>query len=136
MKKFLEDFKKFALKGNMIDLAVGMIIGSAFTSIVSSLVNDIFMPVLSIFTGKIDFSKYADAHEINFEEIRQLSDESEYYVIWDNAAIPIIKCNIEDILDNIYDVLAVSFDTWLISTDMKRIIEFYHEGSITTAKII
>ena len=44
--------------------------------------------------------------------------------------------NIEDILDNIYDVLAVSFDTWLISTDMKRIIEFYHEGSITTAKII
>ena len=56
MKKFLEDFKKFALKGNMIDLAVGMIIGSAFTSIVSSLVNDIFMPVLSIFTGKIDFS--------------------------------------------------------------------------------
>jgi len=57
MKKFLEDFKKFALKGNMIDLAVGMIIGSAFTSIVSSLVNDIFMPVLSIFTGKIDFSR-------------------------------------------------------------------------------
>ena len=90
----------------------------------------------STFYGKIDFSKYADAHEINFEEIRQLPDESEYYVIWDNAAIPIIKCNIEDILDNIYDVLAVSFDTWLISTDMKRIIEFYHEGSITTAKII
>ena len=57
MKKFLEEFKAFALKGNMIDLAVGMIIGSAFTSIVNSLVNDIFMPVLSIFTGKIDFSK-------------------------------------------------------------------------------
>ena len=56
MKKFLEEFKAFALKGNMIDLAVGMIIGSAFTSIVSSLVNDIFMPVVSIFTGKIDFS--------------------------------------------------------------------------------
>ena len=56
MKKFLEEFKAFALKGNMIDLAVGMIIGSAFTSIVNSLVNDIFMAVLSIFTGKIDFS--------------------------------------------------------------------------------
>ena len=56
MKKFLEEFIAFALKGNMIDLAVGMIIGSAFTSIVNSLVNDIFMPVLSIFTGKIDFS--------------------------------------------------------------------------------
>ena len=55
MKKFLEEFKAFALKGNMIDLAVGMIIGSAFTSIVNSLVNDIFMPVLSIFTGKTEF---------------------------------------------------------------------------------
>lgn len=55
MKKFLEEFKKFALKGNMIDLAVGMIIGSAFTGIVSSLVNDIFMPLLSIFTGRINF---------------------------------------------------------------------------------
>lgn len=55
MKKFLEEFKTFAVKGNMIDLAVGMIIGSAFTGIVGSLVNDIFMPVLSIFTGKINF---------------------------------------------------------------------------------
>lgn len=55
MKKFLGEFKKFALKGNMIDLAVGMIVGSAFTSIVGSLVNDIFMPLLSIFTGKINF---------------------------------------------------------------------------------
>lgn len=56
MKKFLKEFKTFALKGNMIDLAVGMIIGSAFTGIVGSLVNDIFMPLLSIFTGRIDFN--------------------------------------------------------------------------------
>lgn len=56
MKKFLGEFKTFALKGNMIDLAVGMIIGSAFTGIVGSLVNDIFMPLLSVFTGKIDFN--------------------------------------------------------------------------------
>lgn len=58
MKKFIEEFKAFALKGNMVDLAVGMIIGSAFTSIVNSLVNDIFMPVLSIFTGKNRFFQY------------------------------------------------------------------------------
>lgn len=56
MKKFLDEFKAFALKGNMIDLAVGMIIGSAFTSIVNSLVNDIFMPLLSLITGKVDFT--------------------------------------------------------------------------------
>ena len=56
MKKFLKEFKSFALKGSMIDLAVGMIIGSAFTGIVNSLVNDIVMPALSLITGRIDFN--------------------------------------------------------------------------------
>ncbi|MBQ9135421.1 MAG: large conductance mechanosensitive channel protein MscL [Lachnospiraceae bacterium] len=54
----LKEFKKFALRGNMIDLAVGMIIGSAFTSIVKSLVDDIFMPFISLFTGKVDFNNW------------------------------------------------------------------------------
>ena len=54
MKKFIQEFKEFALKGNMMDLAIGMIIGSAFTGIVNSLVNDIINPILGIFTGKID----------------------------------------------------------------------------------
>lgn len=58
MKKFMNEFKKFALKGNMLDLAVGMIIGSAFNAIVKSLVDDVFMPVLSLFTGKLDFSNW------------------------------------------------------------------------------
>lgn len=57
MKKMMKEFKDFAVKGNMIDLAVGMIIGTSFNKIVSSLVNDMIMPVLGIFTGKIDFSK-------------------------------------------------------------------------------
>ena len=53
---FMTEFKKFALKGNMMDLAVGVIIGGAFNSIITSLVNDVFMPVISLFTGKIDFT--------------------------------------------------------------------------------
>ena len=57
MKKMLNEFKQFAIKGNMIDLAVGMIIGTSFNKIVSSLVNDMIMPLLGIFTGKIDFAK-------------------------------------------------------------------------------
>lgn len=52
----LKEFKEFALKGNMIDLAVGVIIGGAFNSLVTSLVDNIIMPIISIFTGKIDFS--------------------------------------------------------------------------------
>lgn len=55
MKKFFEEFKNFAVKGNVIDLAVGVIIGAAFQSIVNSLVNDIVSPLLGLFT-KMDFS--------------------------------------------------------------------------------
>lgn len=51
MGKFLQDFKEFAMKGNIIDMAVGVIVGGAFGKIVSSLVNDIIMPVISILTG-------------------------------------------------------------------------------------
>lgn len=54
----LKEFKEFAVKGNMIDLAVGMIIGSAFTKIVNSMVNDLIMPLISVFTGKVDFTNW------------------------------------------------------------------------------
>ena len=52
----LKEFKKFALKGNMIDLAVGVIIGGGFNALVTSMVNDIIMPVISLFTGRLDFT--------------------------------------------------------------------------------
>ena len=55
MKKFLEDFKAFAMRGNVVDMAVGVIIGGAFGSITTSLVNDIFMPLLGLVTGGINF---------------------------------------------------------------------------------
>jgi len=53
-----EEFKKFAMRGNVVDLAVGVIIGAAFGGIVSSLVNDIIMPVIGAVTGGLDFSNY------------------------------------------------------------------------------
>lgn len=54
----LEEFKKFALRGNVVDLAVGVIIGAAFGAIVSSLVGDVIMPVIGSVTGGLDFSNY------------------------------------------------------------------------------
>src|SRR5262245_17573480 len=54
----LEEFKKFALKGNVVDLAIGVIIGAAFGRIVESLVGDIFMPVIGAASGGLDFSNY------------------------------------------------------------------------------
>ena len=54
----LKEFKEFALKGNVMDLAIGVIIGAAFSSIVSSLVDDIIMPLVGLFTGGINFTDY------------------------------------------------------------------------------
>lgn len=58
MKKFFNDFKNFALKGNILNLAIGVVIGGAFNKIVSSLVNDIIMPIIGFLTGGINFAEY------------------------------------------------------------------------------
>lgn len=56
MKKFFNEFKKFAVKGNVVDLAVAVILGGAFSAIVNSLVNDILMPPIGVLLGGVDFS--------------------------------------------------------------------------------
>ena len=58
MKKFLDEFKKFAAKGNVIDMAVGIMLGTAFNQIVQSLVNDLIMPPLGLIIGGIKFSDF------------------------------------------------------------------------------
>ncbi len=58
MKKFLNEFKAFAMRGNVIDLAVGVVIGGAFGKITTSIVNDIIMPLVSMITGGVDFSEW------------------------------------------------------------------------------
>ena len=59
MKKFIQEFKEFAFKGNVIDMAVGVVIGSAFTGIVTSVVNDLFTPLIAKLTGSVDFTALA-----------------------------------------------------------------------------
>ena len=58
MKKFFEEFKAFAMRGNVIDLAVGVVIGGAFGKITTSIVNDIIMPLISMITGGINFATW------------------------------------------------------------------------------
>ena len=57
MKKILNEFKEFAMRGNVLDMAVGVIIGGAFGKIVSSLVNDVIMPLITLMTGAADFTE-------------------------------------------------------------------------------
>lgn len=61
MKAFMKEFKEFIAKGNVMDMAIGIIIGGGFTAIVNSLVNDIVMPLLSILTGGFDFTNLSIA---------------------------------------------------------------------------
>ena len=56
-KSFMKEFKEFAMKGNVVDLATGMIVGSAFTSIINSLVKDVITPLIGKLTGGLDFSQ-------------------------------------------------------------------------------
>ena len=59
MKGFMTEFKQFIARGNVMDMAVGVIIGGAFSAITTSLINDIIMPILGIFTGSISFADMA-----------------------------------------------------------------------------
>ena len=65
MKKIINEFKEFISKGNVLDLAVGVIIGGAFQKIVTSLVNDVFMPILGILIGGLDFTNLS----IKFKDV-------------------------------------------------------------------
>ena len=56
MKKFLREFKEFAMRGNVMDLAVGVIVGGAFSSITTSLINDIIMPIVGVFVSEASFA--------------------------------------------------------------------------------
>ena len=58
MKKFIAEFKEFAMKGNVVDMAIGVVIGAAFGKITTSLVNDVIMPLISRISGGVDFSAW------------------------------------------------------------------------------
>ena len=58
MKKYFEEFNAFAMRGNVVDMAVGVVIGGAFGKITTSIVNDIIMPLISLLTGGVDFTEW------------------------------------------------------------------------------
>ncbi|HKM33415.1 MAG TPA: large conductance mechanosensitive channel protein MscL [Lachnospiraceae bacterium] len=106
----LKEFKKFALRGNMIDLAVGLIIGSAFTSIVNSMVNDLIMPVVSIFAGKVDFSNLF------------LSLDGKTYATFEAAqAAGAATLNYGTFISNVINFLIMAFVVFLFVKAMNRL---------------
>ncbi|WP_375581284.1 large-conductance mechanosensitive channel protein MscL [Marivirga tractuosa] len=99
---FFKEFKEFAIKGNVFDMAVGIIIGSAFTKVVNSIVADFIMPVLSIFIGQINFKDLAYV----FQEA-EVDDKGNVI----NAAITI---NYGNLIQTTIDFLIIAFCIYLV----------------------
>ncbi|AGF55473.1 hypothetical protein B0P06_000432 [Clostridium saccharoperbutylacetonicum] len=102
---------------------------------------DIFGEMIGYFSmtswGRIDLNKInrkIRADSIH-EGINKLKEENlidrDVYILWDEASLPAIKTEIESVINVIYDITAVSFDTWIFCPSKKYLIEFYHEHEIT-----
>ena len=109
MKKFFEDFKAFAMRGNVIDMAVGVVIGGAFGKITTSLVNDIFMPLLGIMTGGV-----------NFGGLFYALDGNEYASIEAATEAGVGTLNYGMFIQNIVDFLLIAFCMFLVIKFMAK----------------
>lgn len=106
----LKEFKEFAIKGNVIDLAVGVIIGAAFGSIVSSLVSDIIMPPIGYIMGGIDFSNfYIHLGSGKFASLAEA----------EKTGAPLIKYGV--FLNKVINFLIVSFSIFLVVKQLNKL---------------
>jgi large conductance mechanosensitive channel len=106
----LKEFREFAMKGNVIDMAVGIIIGAAFGRIVSSMVADIIMPPLGVLTGKVDFTNwYLNLSGGHYATLKAAKDAGA------------ITINYGTFLNNILDFLIVAFSIFLIIKQFNRL---------------
>ena len=79
--------------------------------------------------GRLDLKRYRSYRRITLPELKKLPDFF-CYVIYDDAKLPVIKCRFKRVMECLDDVLAPSFDTWILSEDYSKIIEFHHSGEI------
>jgi large conductance mechanosensitive channel len=105
----LKEFKEFAMKGNMLDLAIGLILGAAFGAIVASLVNDVIMPPIGLLLGRVDFKELFLA--LNGQTYATLADAKK-------AAAPVIAYG--SFLNTIINFLIVAFVAFLIVKQANR----------------
>ena len=108
---FIKEFKEFAMKGNVMDMAVGVIIGGAFGKIVTSLVNDVLMPVISVATGGIDF--------INL--FVNLSDNAKYKTLAEAQEAGASVFAYGQFIQNIIDFIIIAFCIFLMIKAMNKL---------------
>jgi large conductance mechanosensitive channel len=107
----IQEFKEFAVKGNVVDMAIGIIIGAAFTSIVTSLVDDIFMPIVGAVTGGIDFS----------DIFIQLTGDQTYHTLSAAKAAGVATVNIGVFINACISFLIVAWIMFMVVKAMNRL---------------
>jgi len=108
-KGFIKEFGEFIKKGNVVDMAVGVVIGGAFSAIVTSLVNDIIMPLVSLLTGGIDFSNWFLA-----------LDGKEYATLEEATTAGAATLNYGNLISVVINFLIVAFCIFLVVKAMNR----------------
>ena len=108
---FIKEFKEFAMKGNVMDMAVGVIIGGAFGKIVTSLVNDILMPVISLATGGMDFTNL----------FVNLSDDAKYKTLAEAQEAGASVFAYGSFIQNIIDFIIIAFCIFLMIKGMNKL---------------
>jgi len=83
-------------------------------------------------SGRVEWDKYRNV--VKLESLNDIKSKS-YFIMWTDSTLPLLKCDWNVIVENIFDVLAVSFDTWFVSDDLTEIVEIYHNGEITFGNI-
>ena len=95
-----------------------------------------FLNIVPFDNGHIDWTYIQNKSLINMDEFEKIGvNQEKYYIIWNNVELPCVSCELKSIKEHLDDVLAVSFDTWLLSEEGDEIIEFYHEVTITYRNI-
>ena len=110
----LKEFKKFAMRGNVIDMAIGIIIGAAFGTIVKSFVSDIIMPPIGLLLGSVDFSNL-------FIMLKEGADASPYASLADAQAAGAITINYGVFLDTVISFLIVALVTFLLMRSINKL---------------
>lgn len=114
---FLQDFKAFAMKGNVVDMAVGVIIGGAFGKIVTSVVNDIIMPAIGMLVGGVNFT---DLKLILQEAVPEKLNEAGEVI---QAAVPAVTLNYGNFLQQTFDFIIIAFSIFLFISLIKKMSE-------------
>ena len=112
--KMLKEFREFAVKGNVVDMAVGIIIGAAFTSIVNSLVRDVFTPLISLATGGMNFTN-------QFLVLRDGPGDEVYHTLEQAQAAGAVTLNYGLFLNAVLSFLIVAFATFLLIRNINRL---------------